>query len=160
MAAVGQIVTTRGVPAHLTRASVGVRAVVVVFSFLIVLLPWHQAAGQAPCSGLSHYGSALPILSMVGLAATGFARITVGGARPWSVSPIGLASGVVSAAAAAGALALTASTAHPGSSSVVAIGKAAEMFRAFQWVIVAMGMWQVYLHGAAAMRGSGTPAGD
>lgn len=125
---------------------------VVLFSFLIVLLPWHQASGRAPCSGLSHYGAALPILSALGVAAAAFARVTVGDARPWSVSPVGLASGVVSAAAAAAALALTTTTGH-GDATVVVLGKAAEMFRAFQWVLVAMGMWQVYLHGAATMRG-------
>lgn len=126
-----------------------------VFSSLITLLPWHQAEGQAACTGSSHYGAALWILSVIGLAAAAFARITVGDARPWSVSPIGLASGVVSAAAAAGALALTTTTGH-GGASVVVLGKATEMFRAFQWVLVAMGMWQVYLHGAVALGGSKT----
>lgn len=143
-------------PAHLTRASVGVRGVVVAFSFLIVLLPWHRADGQAACTGVSHYGAALPILSGLGLVAAVFARLTVGDARPWSCTPIALASGVVSAAAAAAALAVTAHTGH-GGSSVTVVGKSAEMFRAFQWVLVAMGMWQVYLHGSAAMRGPESP---
>lgn len=137
-------------PPHLTRASAGVRGVVVVVSALTLVLPWHQAGSAPACTGLSHYGGGLPILLAIGLAAVIFARTSFGAAPPWSLAPIGVASGVVTALAAGAALTATTTMGHP--IPTVALGKAAEMFRAFQWVLVALGMWQVYLHGAVLLR--------
>jgi hypothetical protein len=138
------------VPPHLTRASAGVRGVVVAVSLVLLHLPWHEARGQAICTGSIHYGSSLAVLLGVGLVAVLFARTHFGEGMPWSLAPIGLASGIVTALAAGAALSITAVVSH--TSEVVPVGKAAEMFRAFQWVLVALGMWQVYLHGAVLMR--------
>jgi hypothetical protein len=127
--------------------------VVLALCFVMLRLPWHEAGAlgaRTVCTGASHYGASLSILLVVGLAAVLFARTSVGDAPPWSQPPAGLVSGVVTSFAAVAALSLTATTGHEG--TAVAIGKTAEMFRAFQWVLVALGAWQIWLHGSELLR--------
>ncbi|CAN5560311.1 hypothetical protein BH09MYX1_BH09MYX1_14440 [soil metagenome] len=144
------IVTTRQVPPHITRASAGVRGVLTAVCAGLLFFPWHQASGEPVCSGATHYGLRLPILLLVVLVSVLFARVSLGRTLPWCATPIALASGIVTTFAAAAALSITADGGH--ATVVTSVGKAADLFRSFQWVLVALGMWQIYLHGSAALR--------
>lgn len=138
------IATSHLVPPHLTSASVVVRAVLAFGSAALCFLPWHRAAGaEMPCSGYGHFGMGLLLITAVQLLAAWFPR-----ASPHP--PVGLASGVVSLASALAALALVKGPVHGG--DAVLAGRGLELFRAVQWLTMALGAWQAYLHGVAALR--------
>ena len=138
------IVTSHLVPPHLTSASVVVRAVFALASALLCFLPWHLASGaDAPCSGYRHFGVGLLLLAGLELVAAWFPRVSP---RP----QVGLASVLATLLAAVAALALVKGPVHGG--EAVVVGRGLELFRALQWVTVALGAWQTILHGAAVVR--------
>jgi len=138
------IATSHLVPPHLTSASVVVRAVLALGSAALCFFPWHLAQGaQVPCTGYGHFGTALLLLTALQLLAASLPRASP---RPQA----GLASGLASLAAAVAAMALVKGPVHGG--EAVVVGRGLELFRAVQWLTLALGAWQAYLHGAALAR--------
>ena len=138
------IVTSHLVPPHLTSASVVVRAVLAIASASLCFLPWHLAPGaDVPCTGYRHFGAGLLVLTGLQLLAAWFPRASP---RP----QVGFASGLATLVAAAAALARVKGPVHGGDALVV--GRGLELFRALQWLTLALGAWQAYLHGVALTR--------
>lgn len=116
---------------------------------MLCFFPWHLAPGaDAPCTGYGHFGAGVVLLTALELGAAWFPRVSP---RP----QVGLASGLASLIAALAALALVKGPVHGGGALVV--GRGLELFRSVQWVTLALGGWQAYLHGAAIARARALP---